>query len=210
MMPRILATAVLATLLTAAPAAAQMWDAPTFLGPRPADDLGVYAFRPEGRDWGFAGIWRHSGNVNLGVRAGLIGEAGARSILVGAELAQPLQLFAPGTPLEISGTLGFGATFNGVTSLRIPLGLTAGFALPLGDALLLTPFVHPRIAFDLFVWEDSAGQEQTETEFNVPVDVGAELQLGESIVLRIGATIDRPNVIGAGVALRTPRRVRVR
>jgi hypothetical protein len=202
-------------LLAWSPAASAqvMWDTPSFLGPRPADDIGVYAFRPEqvggaGGDWGFLAIWRQSGNINLGVRAGIGGQSGAREVLVGAELIQPLALFGPASPLELAGTLGIGATLNSVTALRVPVGITAGFTIPLGT-MVLTPFVHPRLAFDLFAF-DVDGQEETETEFNVPVDLGAELQIGESIILRFGAALDDRTVLGLGAALRIPRRVVVR
>jgi hypothetical protein len=202
---------VAVTLFTVRPVAAQMvmWDTPSFLGPLPADDIGVYAFRPDFGDWGFAGIWRQSGNVNLGARVGLGGAPGARIVLVGAELSQPLRLFGPATPLEVSGTLGLGAGFNSVTSLRVPLGATVGLVLPIGGARL-TPYVHPRLAFDLHAWDANNG-ERTETELNVPVDLGADMQIGASFVVRFGASLDRGDtVIGAGVALRIPRRVEVR
>jgi hypothetical protein len=205
-------TAALAALLLlgAGPAAAQSWDTPSFMSPRPADDIGVYSFRPDGGAWGFGAMWRQSGNVNLGVRAAIAGQEGARAVLVGAELSAPVRFpgALPGAPLAIAWTAGIGASMNGVTALSVPVGLTAGVTLPVAGAIVV-PYVHPRLAFGLLA-ETIAGEEVTETEFTVPVDVGADVQLGESIVLRIGFTLADVNTVGAAVALRIPRRVVVR
>jgi hypothetical protein len=201
--------AVAVLLCAGAPAAAQQWDEPSFASPLPADDIGIYAFRPDRGDWGFAGIWRQSGNVNLGVRAGMGGREGARLVLVGAELNAPLRVLGPASPIALSWTAGIGATLNGTTSLRVPVGLSAGLLLPLGD-LTLVPYVHPRLAFDLSTFK-VGGVEQTDTEFNVPVDVGADLVIGDGLVVRVGYSVGPyRNSVGAGVALRIPRRVAVR
>lgn len=204
------ASAAAVLLLCAAPAAAQSWDTPSFLSPRPADDIGAFAFQPEGGEWGFGAMWRQSGNVNLGVRAAIAGRSGARAVLLGAELIGPVRFAGtyPGSPLGVAWTAGVGASMNGVTALSIPLGITAGVTLPLGGAVLV-PYVHPRVAFNLTSQTLGDG-EQTDTEFTVPVDVGTELQIGESIVIRAGFTLADVNVLGAAVALRIPRRVAVR
>jgi hypothetical protein len=197
-------------LAVAAPAAGQAWDTPSFLAPRPADDLGVFGFLPEGSDWGFGALWRQSGNVNLGVRAAVAGRSDARVYLLGAELSAPLPILAatPGAPLAVAWTAGLGASLNGVTMLTVPVGISAGATFRLGAADV-TPYVHPRLAFDLRSYT-VAGEETTDTEFSVPVDIGAEAGLGETLVLRVGYTIATANAIGVGIAIRTPRRVAVR
>ena len=201
---RLFVLAVLA--FSAVPAQAQMWDAPTFFSPRPGEDLGIYVIDGEGAgDLGFAGIWRQAGNLNLGVRAGFMG---SDHISVGAEFYGPLAI-GGASRLQLAWNLGLGATFNDATALRIPLGVSVGAVLGSGSMSIM-PYVHPRVAFDLVAYE-IAGQEETETEFNVPVDVGADIIVSPSFVVRVGATFnDSRNAFGAGLAWRMGRRLVVR
>jgi hypothetical protein len=201
-----------ATLLLgmAASAEAQVhWDAPTFFSPRPTEDIGIYVWQPDvqGVDYGFAGIWRQHGNLSLGVRAGL---ADSDNIMVGAEFFGPLNLLGPGSGILMSWVLGVGATFDGVTQLRVPLGVSAGVNLGMGGIQLM-PYVHPRVALDVLAW-NTGDREETDTEVNFAVDVGADAALGESFVLRFGATLAGPGStsVGAGIAYRMGRRLVVR
>jgi hypothetical protein len=199
---------MLAFLAGAAPAAAQ-WESPTFFAPRPGEDLGLYYVSPADPadivDWAVAGIWRQEGNLSLGVRLGL--EDGDL-FHVGAEFYGPLRLAAAESQVLFSWWLGLGASIaDGITWLRIPLGLSIGMGL--GQ---LKPYVFPRVAFDLLVVDTETGEE-TNTEFNVPIDVGVDLDLGP-FVLRGGATFsvteEDATSFGAGIALKMPRRVAVR
>jgi hypothetical protein len=211
MRTRIVLTAAVFAALVPWPgqALAQTWDTPSFLSPLPNDDIGLYAAQPERGDWGFHAIWRQSGNVNLGARVGIIGPSDGRMIAVGGELSQPLALFDPAAGFLVSWTAGLGAAFNGVTQLRIPVGVTAGMSFGQVGGFRVTPYVHPRLAFDLLAWDTGDGEE-TETEFNFPVDIGADMNVGDSFVIRIGATIEDRTVFGAGAALRIPRRIAIR
>lgn len=189
------------------PAAAQSWEAPTFFAPRAHDDIGLYIVNMRhADDLGFVAIWRQSGNINLGVRAGLA--PGPQDWLVGAEFYGPLAVLGPGSPLLLSWMVGAGATFNSVTHMRIPAGLSLGANLGSGTLAVL-PYVHPRVAFDLTAVE-VGDEEETETEFNVDVDLGVEILLGERFVLRGGVTLGDFTVFGAGLAYRIPRPVAVR
>lgn len=189
------------------PAAAQNWDSPTFFAPRSHDDVGLYLLKIEDfDDVGFAGIWRQSGNINLGLRAGRA--AGDLGWLVGVELYGPLNVFGPASTVLASWMVGGGAVFDDFTLLRIPVGVSFGLDLGSGG-VAITPYVHPRVAFDLFT-EGEGRNEDTETEFNVDVDIGADIALGDSFVLRGGFTIGDLNNFGVGLAYRIPRRVVVR
>ena len=84
---------IISLAVTAASASAQQiaWDAPSFFSPRPMDDIGLYVGRSNlGSDFNVTGlslIWRQSGNLNLGVRAGVGDlEQPGQTVLVGAEL----------------------------------------------------------------------------------------------------------------------------
>jgi hypothetical protein len=195
----------------AAPLAAQ-WESPTFFAPSPGEDLGVYYVSPASdlADWGVHGIWRQEGNLSLGVRLGL--EEG-EVYHVGAELYGPLGLGASASGLLFSWWLGLGASFGGdATWLRVPLGLSLGLNLGSPGAVQLKPYVFPRVAFDLLV-VDVGDEEVTDTEFNVPIDAGVDVDLGP-FVLRGGVTFsvteDDATSFGAGIALKMPRRIAVR
>jgi hypothetical protein len=199
---------VLGLLAGAAPLSAQ-WESPTFFAPSPGEDLGVYYVDPASdlADWAVHAIWRQEGNLSLGVRLGLEDGEGYH---VGAEFYGPLNLAAPG--LLLSWSLGLGASFRDeLTWLRVPLGVSLGMNLGSSSALQLKPYVFPRLAFDLLV-VDVAGEEVTDTEFNVPIDAGVDVDLGP-FVLRGGVTFsvteDNATSFGAGIALKLPRRIAV-
>jgi hypothetical protein len=124
------------------------WDAPTFFSPRPAEDIGLYFWQPDlGRsDWAAGAIWRQHGNLSLGVRGGY---ADGGDWMLGAEFFGPINLLGPGTGLLTSWVLGFGATFDGVTQLRVPVGLSVGVNIGQPGGIQLLPYVHPRVAVDL-------------------------------------------------------------
>jgi hypothetical protein len=196
---------------TAAGAAGQVpWDAPTFFSPRPAEDIGLYFWQPDqpGSDYGVAAIWRQHGNLSLGVRGGY---ADGGDWMLGAEFFGPLNLLGPGTGLLTSWVLGFGATFDGVTQLRVPVGISVGANIGQPGGIQLLPYVHPRAAVDLLAWT-VGDREETETEINFAVDVGVDAALGEAFVLRVGATVAGAGstTVGAGIGYRFTRRLIVR
>lgn len=188
------------------PLVAQSWESPSFFSPRPGEDIGLYVAGPESGDIGIHGIWRQSGNINLGVRAGLAGNV----IHVGGEYYNELNAPGPESPLLMSWVLGLGASFDDdVTWLRVPLGVSAGLSLDAGGMTVM-PYVHPRVTLD-FVTVGRGDAEESDTEFNLPVDIGADVALGTSFVARVGATLnDGGTVFGAGLAWRMSRRLIVR
>jgi hypothetical protein len=198
---------LLAAVLVPVPASAQAWDAPSFFSPRPGEDVGLYAFTAEATDdWGFAAIWRQSGNINLGVRAGIVGRD---HIILGAEFYRPFDLLGPGSGLLMSWAFGVGASFNEVTTLRVPLGISVGAALGTAGGVQLMPYVHPRVAFQLAAY-DLDGRERTVTSGRLDIDIGADAAIGPSFVLRVGATLGETTTFGAGAAYRLQRRLIVR
>jgi len=194
---------VLSLLAATEGVAGQAWDAPSFFSPRPHDDIGLYGFVPEHGDWGVQGIWRQSGNLNLGVRAGL----GDGLVLVGAEFYGPLRLAA--APVLLAWQVGFGAGFNDITLLRVPVGVSIGLDLTNQGLPQLTPYVFPRAALEVAAW-DVGGEEETDTDLGVAVDVGADLAMTPELTLRAGVTLADRNAFGVGVAYRMQRRVVVR
>lgn len=199
----ILAAAFLAA--GAGPVAGQAWDAPSFLSPRPGDDLGVYFFDPAGGDWGLMGIWRQTGAINLGVRGGIADTPGDARILLGSEVFGSLVEEGYRSPLDLTWTAGIGATFGDGTAFRIPVGMSIGREFR-GAGFGLQPYVHPRVAFDHY----SSG-DASDSEFNVLADLGVDMHVGSSLKLRVGASLgDAGDAFGFGVAWRAERGVAVR
>jgi hypothetical protein len=96
-----------------------------------------------------------------------------------------------------------------VTWLRVPLGVSVGVDIPTSGSVRILPYIHPRVALDLVAFDTPDGEE-TDTDLNVELDLGADIGLGQQFVLRVGATIGEWDAIGVGVAYKMGRRLVVR
>jgi hypothetical protein len=222
MLRRSLFLALVALPLLAPNARAQNWDAPLFFSPRPMDDIGLYYVRTNdaffGQDVsGIKGIWRQSGNINLGVQLGIgdLKDAG-NAILVGAEFYNSIGSVSRGGSFYAAWSLGAGATIgSGYADLSIPVGVSIGPRLGTGKTNLL-PYAHPRVSLDITAYDDVNGDEQTITDVGLAVDLGADLTLGDKLIVRAGYTLGgsndvrKRNALGIGLAYRIPRKVLVR
>lgn len=199
---------VAGAMLAATPVAAQAWDSPTFFSSAPPEDIGVYLTFPDGGDVGFMGIWRQGGSIGLGVRAGFTEFGDQGDILLGAEFYGSLGSLLAGSPVEAAWYSGVGATFgDGVDLYRVPLGVSLG--LPIGtDGLRIRPYVLPRAVFDLAVL-DTEGDD-TQSEFDFAVDLGADVAVGERLILKIGSTLTDNTIFGVGLTWRMTRGVVIR
>lgn len=185
--------------------AAQPWDVPSFFSPRPGEDIGIYVVDMDGADdLGIVGIWRQEGNLNLGVRAGVLD---GDHISLGAEFYGPIR--GVNAPIYMSWLLGVGGTFNGATWLRIPAGVSIGTSFDAGS-LDIMPYVHPRVALDYVSWDAPEGVDDSDSELNFDLDLGADISLGPQWVFRFGATVGDFDGIGVGIAYRMGRRLVVR
>jgi hypothetical protein len=220
MYKRSLLAALIALPLLTTAGHAQKWDAPMFYSPRPMDDIGLYVFKTHDpflikpRPTGMKLIWRQTGNINLGLQAGFgdFDEIG-NTILLGAEFGNTLARVS-GNGIVAAWDLGAGAVFGShYVDLGIPLGLSLGLNLGSRNSGL-TPYVHPRVSFDVVSYDVSPGVERTVSTVGLAADLGAELYLGETLVVRAAYTLGndektgKRDAFGAGVALRMPRKVR--
>ncbi|HET9440226.1 MAG TPA: hypothetical protein VFO52_08645 [Longimicrobiales bacterium] len=188
------------------------------------DDIGLYYVRSD-RESDFGDfedanglklVWRQSGNLNLGVHVGTgdlenIGE----SILIGAELYGPLGAMSSSTGLMMNWSAGIGAAFGDLgnnvdyVDFSVPVGVSLGMRLGSGSTSII-PYVHPRVSLDV-VAVTVNDVEDTETKVGFAADLGAEVSLGQSLLLRGAATIGEDRgAFGLGLALRMPRKVAVR
>jgi hypothetical protein len=176
------------------------WSAPSFLPPRPADDIGIYFSSIEG--FGVQGIWRQHGNLNLGVRAGWIDGHSPGGIVAAVESWGLLFQAEQVLPVDVAWTVGAGAVFDDATSLEVPVGLSVGRSMPMGRGAVQL-YAHPRIA--LIVRTDP-----DETEIGGLFDLGADVVSPGRMTLRLGATLGSFDALGLGIAIPWGRRVEVR
>jgi opacity protein-like surface antigen len=225
MFKRSLLIGIMAAPLLVSSVQAQSWDTPEFYSPKPMDDLGLYFFHNNQPFFsakngtyepnGLKLIWRQTGNINLGLQGGFgdLKDLGG-AILLGAEAGRTLSsLSASG--LAAAWSLGAGAVFGShYVDLAIPLGVSIGLNLGSG----FTPYVHPRVSFDLASVDNTFDRgSTTTTDVGLAVDLGVELNLGQTLLARAAYTagnnnnsIGKRNAFGAGLALRMPRKVVVR
>lgn len=190
--------AVVVTLLlgTAPGAHAQVWDTPSFMGPRPGSDLGFYLV--DVGEIGFQGIWRTSRATNLGFRLGYV-DAADGIVTVGVETWGDIVVQDADFPLDLSWTIGGGAWLNGITAISVPLGISFGRTFDLGT-LPVQAYGHPRIS--LVAAEDPV-TDDLELELEGQFDIGADLFLGEDWKLRVGLSFGgNDDALGIGLAWR--------
>lgn len=194
---------LLALALGLSSQASAQWSAPSFLPPRPGDDIGIYLSSIE--NFGVQGIWRQHGNLNLGVRVGWIDGPDHGGVVTAAETWGLLLQAGEALPVDVAWTLGAGAVFDSGTSLEIPAGITVGRTLALAPVTVQL-YAHPRLALLMVAGVDEAD----ETEMGGLFDVGADVLTPGGLKLRIGTTLGRFDALGLGLALRWGRAVVVR
>ena len=180
------------------------WQEPTFLPPRPGDDIGIYL--SDIADFGIQGIWRQQGNLNLGLRLGYIDTNGDGIVTVGVETWDLLVDAGPDFPLDVAWTLGAGAGFNGGTVVQIPVGLTIGRTVPL-ESVALQFYGHPRLG--LFIYPD-APEGADELKLEGLFDLGLDALLNDNVKIRFGATFGEIDAVGIGIAFNWSRGATVR
>lgn len=193
------------TLMGASGATAQVfWDAPSFMPPRPGEDIGVYLTDGDGTNFGVQGIWRQRGNLNLGVRGGFIDAETGSLFGVGAETWGGIVSAGPEFPVDANWTLGAGAVFGDGTLLTIPAGVTVGRTF-VTTPLTFQVYGHPRVALAI-----GSNNDNTETELEGLLDLGGDIHLGPDWKIRLGVTIGGYDALGIGAAYRFGRGVAVR
>lgn len=214
---------VLASVILAADARAQ-FDVPSYLPPRPGDDVGIYLAPKIGdADYAFQGIWRQRGNLNLGLRVGYIDLGTTGAIVVGVDSWGLFAEAGEQFPVDMAWTLGAGAAFNGGTLLELPAGVTIGRTFDV-EPVTLQVYGHPRLALLIQpgASDNAVDPDATDDELFVEglFDVGVDAILNEDLKLRLGITLGSTRAsgltlvntaaVGFGVAYRWSRGAVVR
>lgn len=176
-----------------------VWDAPSFLGPRPGSDIGVYLVDGEGSSFGLHGLWRTDESMNLGLRVGYLDTAGDGILLFGAETWGDVLLESTDFPLDLTWTAGVGAWVDGSTTVSVPVGLSIGKTLELEDSpIAIQLYGHPRLA--LVIFENV--NNDLDLDLDGQFDLGSDIFLSPDVTLRVAASLGRFDALGIGLALR--------
>ena len=98
--------------------------------------------------------WREGWTArrHLQLDVGIADRKGSESLLmlIGGAFGQELLRASGDQPLDLLFTGGVGMSFgDGVSLLRVPIGLSIGHTFDLDDGMSLTPYVHPRASIDV-------------------------------------------------------------
>ena len=187
-----------ALLAIAGGAQAQAWNSPSFLGPHPTADLGVYVIDGEIGDVGVQGIWRKTGAMNLGVRLGFV-DAGDGVLQAGLETWGDLVVSDDAEfPLDVAWTAGIGASINGVSTLSVPAGVSIGQTFEAGS-ITMQVYGHPRLVLVAF---ENPVDDDLELDLEGQFDLGTDLYLSDDVTVRVGVSLGEADALGIGVAWR--------
>lgn len=173
------------------------WDVPSFLGPQPGSDIGIYLADHEVADLGIHGIWRTTGGPNLGLRLGFL-DAADGIVQFGVETWGPIVLEGEDFPLDLTWTLGAGVSVDGLTTVGVPGGVSIGHTFDL-ESVAIQVYGHPRL--ELFLYEHPVNDD-LELDLEGQFDLGADFLLSQGITLRVGASLGDWDALGVGIAWR--------
>lgn len=209
---RQLTTLLLLSVVAAAPAAAQFYNAPAFQPPVLATR--EYNFvAASGSRAGTALLfqWREALQTpwQLTAEAGLAAPVGANvdtRLIVGASVAYQAARADADFPFDVAFTGGAGFSVGNAdkagpgphaangTVVRLPFGAVLGHTFDLDQGYSLTPFVHPRLSFDRC---SSCKAGAADSKVDVDVDLGGNLQLTPQLSLRVAGLIGGTDFLGA-------------
>jgi len=186
--------AMVASLIPVAGSGQIAWDAPMLLPPASRPGFGIFLADVHGGDLGVMGLWR-SPSWNFGLRGG-IAEARGDDLGVygGIDFEGALTRATDEFPLDIDWIFGAGLGIADGVLVSLPLGLTVGHEFE-GDGVGFLPYVTPRVVLDGCIDCDSPRDDDDDVSLDFAVDLGLDLRLRQSLVIRFGATLgDRDGV----------------
>jgi hypothetical protein len=116
-------------------------------------------------------------------------------LFAGAFVGQELTRATDDQPLDLMFTVGGGAAFgDGVTLIRVPVGLSLGHTFELEQGMSLTPYLHPRLSFDSCSSCSSKGRGKSEVSLSF--DVGVNYQVNREFAVRLAGSFSGSDLIG--------------
>ncbi|CAN5617815.1 hypothetical protein BH23GEM8_BH23GEM8_23730 [soil metagenome] len=176
-------------------AAAQIFT-PSYLAPRQASDLGIHISDGWARGGGLAveGVWRRGfGSYDLGFRGGIAETSGDAVLLIGGDYRRPLMIQTE--PLIMALTGGAQAALGSGSAFGVDAGLTVGSTFN-PEGVLVTPYLHPRIALVRSAPRESLGLE-------LLADLGVEVEIQPNLIFRLALGFGSETAdLGIGLAWR--------
>ena len=196
------AAAAIALPAMSATADAQAWAYPSFQPPRVMNrefNFGV-------ADAGNAGTslifqWREglTQRTQLSLDVGFAdpdGEGNGK-LLLGGQFAGMLNSATADMPLDFLATGGINlAVGDGSDLLRIPFGVSIGHRFPLEEGFAITPYVHPRISFDICTDCGGPDDDNNETDLGIDFDLGVNFEVSRSLSFRVSALFGGSDTFG--------------
>jgi hypothetical protein len=194
---RVWSLALACMVITAAPAAAQGWNYPSFHHPHIMSREFNFALA-DGGDAGTALLFQWREGFGVGTELNLdVGfadpDVGDSRFILGGGLARRLAAATTEMPLDLVLTAGLYAAFGDPNVIRLPVGLSVGHRFPLEGAMAITPFVHPRVSIDFC--SNCFGNDD-DNDLSVNFDIGADLELSRMLSLRFAALFAGGDIFG--------------
>ena len=176
------------------------WDTPLLVSPNEMPGWGLYLAEVAGGDLGVIGTYR-SPAWGFGLRGGLA-ETNDDDIgvLFGVDVEGDIVRHNANFPLDVDWVFGGGIGTGDGARVSVPLGLVAGRELR-AEGATLTPYVSPRVVFDLLFGRDTGLDEDDETdaELSFAVDLGLDLRFSNNFMIRFGGTFGDRDGVAIGV-----------
>lgn len=116
-------------------------------------------------------------------------------LLVGGSYGRELVRANGEQPLDMLFTVGAGAAFgSGVTLLRVPVGISIGHTFDVDSGMSITPYVHPRLSFD--VCSSCGARNKSRSELSLNFDLGANFQVNREFALRVAGSFSGSDLLG--------------
>lgn len=185
------------SVISAASAAAQGWNYPSFHHPQIVSREFNFGLA-DGGDFGTALLFQWREGFGLGTELDFdVGFAdpddGDTRFIVGGGFARRIARATTEMPLDLTLTAGLYAAFADPTVVRLPIGLSVGHRFPLEGAMAVTPYVHPRVSVDFC---SDCFEDADDNGLSINFDLGVDLELSRMLSLRFSALFAGGDLFG--------------
>ncbi|MGQ0715445.1 MAG: hypothetical protein ACT4PJ_17235 [Gemmatimonadaceae bacterium] len=198
--PRVWMLPFACSVISAASAAAQGWNYPSFRHPQIVSREFNFALA-DGGDAGTSLLfqWREGFGVGteLNFDVGFADpDVGDSRFIAGGGFGRRLTRATTEMPLDILLTAGLYAAIGDETVWRVPVGISLGHRFPLEGAMAVTPYVHPRVSIDFCSNCFGPPTFDDDTDLSISFDLGVDLELSRLLSLRFSALFAGGDLFG--------------
>jgi len=186
-----------AVLLTVAPqASAQETGTPVYAAPDRAfstREIGLTISSPNDADLALEGFFGFaSGRNDWAIRVGFVDRGQDSDLVLGGRYRTQVVRASEEFPLDAALTIGFGGSFDGGSTLRVPIGISLGRRVGTGSSgVSLMPYLHP-VLVPTFHSGDS--------ELALAAGLGLDLRLARRLEIRVSGSFGDIEGFAVGVA----------